>query len=124
MTAGTAQEWLRNLDLVDLFVIPALTGALGGVVIALIYRLRRAEFITAIAAMALADVVSKIAMPIVYGYSLEMSRVWAPIIIGWPFGIFVLRHKKQMVWNGLLASVIAQIVAFGIIIMMLVLAFN
>ena len=119
-----AQKWFNNLLLGCLFVVNPLFGALGGVVLALIYRLRRAEFITAVVAMALASVISAIVTLVaplfIFGFgsdSPEPSPVWfymAWIIIGWPFGIFVLRHKKRMIWNGLLASVIAWAVTFGV----------
>ena len=123
MIPGPAeQKWLSNLFLGFLFVATPLFGALEGVVIALIFKLRRWEFVTAIAAMALASVVSTIVIlvvtfPLDFGTdSPERSPLWyylAQVIIGWPFAIFVLRHKKQVVWSGLLASVIAQTVLFA-----------
>lgn len=116
-----AQNFLNNLLLGYLFIATPLIGALGGVVVALIYRLRRVEFITAIVAMALAGVVSEVVNLVgsfCTGFNSdapEPSPVWyyvVGVIIGWPFGIFVLRHKKQKNWNGLLASVVVQAVAF------------
>lgn len=118
--ADGTQDYLNNMFLQFVLLFTLLPAALGGMAVALVYRLRRWDFIIPILAMPFAYLVAMVAVfyvclskPDEY----EPNAVWyyvAQAIVGWPFAIFALRRKQHILWNGLLASVIAATTAFGV----------
>lgn len=112
------QHMLNNMFAVFV-LLSALPPALGGVLIGFVYRLSGRDFAISVITMPIAYMLAMgaafftcLGKPDGYEPSI-VSYYVAQAIIGWPFAILVLRHKRNILWNGLLASMIAVITTLG-----------